>query len=33
MGQMLKMIDGEDGNIMNYVSYHNDGGVKIIKAG
>jgi hypothetical protein len=29
----LKMIDGEDGNIINYVCYHNDGGVKIIKAG
>jgi hypothetical protein len=30
---MLKMINGGYDKITNYVNYHNDPGVKIIKAG
>jgi hypothetical protein len=29
---MLKMINGGDDKIINFVNYHNDLGVKIIKA-
>jgi hypothetical protein len=32
-GQMLKTTIGEDDKVINYVNYHNDSDVKIIKAG